>query len=158
MVLGIAVKMLILCFTMYVHMHIIILSWKLKCCPLTLVLIYFHVDCGTKAELCTCMNVVVGWSYPTCELAAGRSTGVVYRSPWTVPFCGSIQAARPAQSVWHSSRSQLAPCPPAVRQGRGCARSRLVPEQSLPANLLVVSLGPFGSTLQPIDLVAILFP
>lgn len=75
-----------------------------------------------------------------------------------IPFCGSIQAVRPAQSVWHSSCSKLAPCPPAVSQGKGCARSQIVTEQSLPANLLVVSLGPFGSRLQSIDLVAILFP
>lgn len=156
--LGIAVKMLILCFTMYVHMHIIILSWKLKCCPLRLVLIYFYVDSGTKAavylhECCSGMKLSHLW-FSSSQKYRELFTG----SPWILPFCGSIQAARPAQSVWHSSRSQLAPCPPAVRQGRGCARSRLVPEQSLPANLLVVSLGPFGSTLQPIDLVAILFP
>lgn len=157
--LGTGEKILILCCTVYVHLHMIIPSWKLKSCPLTLVLIYFHVDSGTKAELCSCINVVVGWSYPTCELVAARKYRELFTgSPWIVPFCGSIQAASPAQSVWHSSRSQLAPCPPAVRQGRGCARSRLVPQQSLPANLLVVSLGPFGSTLQPIDLVAILFP
>ena len=108
-----------------------------------------------------CFNTVVYFCLDlVIEVSSSQKVqGVVYkRVPSILLFCGSIQAARPAQSVWHSSCSQLALCPPAVSQGKGCARSQIVTEQSLLANLLVVSLGPFGSRLQPNDLVAILFP
>lgn len=87
--------MLILCFTVCVHVHIMILSSELKCCPLTLALLYSHVDCGPEAELCSCSSAVVGRSYPsypTGELAAGRSAGSCLQQAVAVPFCASIQA------------------------------------------------------------------
>lgn len=49
---------------------------------------------------------------------------------WTFRLSvGAFKQEGLAQSVWHSSRAQLASCPPAGSQGKGCARSQIVTEQ-----------------------------
>ncbi|KAJ1146227.1 hypothetical protein NDU88_012507 [Pleurodeles waltl] len=90
---------------------------------------------------------------------AGRSgcqgvQGAVHKEPGvSQAFCGRIEAARPAQSGWHSSASQPAPLPPAAGrpepvQAPDCSGAEP------PANLLVVSAEPVGRAQTPLDLAA----